>query len=212
MNTGVLARYYEQLTPRERVPLVMAAHQRGDEREYERLISSARPVCSQEPDYQLFASALDELSKYHLFEQLRLAVTYWRIMHLFAMIPERVRPLPRQPGYPLELPPMVSYLFLVGTDGWDQFCQEIHVDSQLLLRHLPGYFMVLDMERSARLMAYTPEEAAKEHERIVGRQSEAAARGEHVEDPGPFVTAADRAVSFHQLLEKIIDVRSGRAA
>ena len=38
MNTNGLARLYDRLTPRERLPLIMAASARGDEMERERLV------------------------------------------------------------------------------------------------------------------------------------------------------------------------------
>ena len=42
MNTNRFDQLYNQLTPRERLPMIMAAHLRGDAAEQNRLVSSAR--------------------------------------------------------------------------------------------------------------------------------------------------------------------------
>ncbi len=51
MNTNSLARHDEILTPRERLPLIMAASARGDEAEAQRLAHSAPLVSLRVPDY-----------------------------------------------------------------------------------------------------------------------------------------------------------------
>jgi hypothetical protein len=51
MNTKVLAKLYDRLTPRERLPLILAASARNDEVEGQRLAQSAPRMALRLPDY-----------------------------------------------------------------------------------------------------------------------------------------------------------------
>jgi hypothetical protein len=76
MNINHLARYYQTLTPWERLPLIMAASGRGDSTEEQRLISSAARKAVRVPDYWGLSEGLDDLAKLYLLEQLDLATRY----------------------------------------------------------------------------------------------------------------------------------------
>jgi len=54
-----------------------------------------------------------------------------------------------------------AYLFLVESEGWNRFCAELNLDPDVLLRDVPGYDTVKVAEKIARVLAYTPEEAAQ---------------------------------------------------
>src|SRR5947209_20597717 len=58
MNTNGLARHYDTLTPRERLPLIMAASARGDAVERDRLARSAPREHFSLPDYHGLAEGV----------------------------------------------------------------------------------------------------------------------------------------------------------
>src|SRR5690348_146268 len=78
MNTNGLANLYDRLTPKERLPLIMAASARGDEVERERLANSAPREGFRLPDYHGLGEGLLLASLFHLLELLDLAALYWQ--------------------------------------------------------------------------------------------------------------------------------------
>jgi hypothetical protein len=61
MNTNGIAKHYAQLTPEERFRLIMAASDRGDEAETERLTNAAKPVAFSKPDHAPYAHAFEDV-------------------------------------------------------------------------------------------------------------------------------------------------------
>src|SRR5262249_37839849 len=78
MNLQRLERLYDHLTPRERLPLIMAAHLRGDTAEHKRLVASAHKQTFQVPDYHPLAKALDKACHWHMLTMLDLAGLFWQ--------------------------------------------------------------------------------------------------------------------------------------
>lgn len=78
MSTDQLARHFETLTPWERLPSIVAACERGDGSEKERLDCSSPWNGFWVPDDWGLAEGLDDLVKRHLLEQLDLATFRWR--------------------------------------------------------------------------------------------------------------------------------------
>src|SRR5262245_25048297 len=78
MNTHHLERLYDYLTPRERLPLIMAAHLRGDTAERQRLVASARKRTFEVPDYYPLARALGQAGHWHMLTLLDLAGHFWQ--------------------------------------------------------------------------------------------------------------------------------------
>jgi hypothetical protein len=62
MTTKKLSRYYQTLTPWERLPLIVAASERGDAVEREQLVRSSLRHGFRVPDYWGLAEELDELA------------------------------------------------------------------------------------------------------------------------------------------------------
>jgi len=58
MNTTLLDKLYDQLTARERLPLIIAAARRADAVERRRLVDSAPGLCLEEPHHHGLATAL----------------------------------------------------------------------------------------------------------------------------------------------------------
>src|SRR5262245_50669880 len=82
MTTTKLAKLYDHLTPRERLPLLVAAGRRGDEAERERLVRSAPRVCYKLTDYHGLADAVQMVFMWHMIERLDLGARYWLLSGL----------------------------------------------------------------------------------------------------------------------------------
>jgi hypothetical protein len=54
---------------------------------------------------------------------------------------------------------MLCRWFVVNADAWKLLCARLALDPEVLLRELPGFQTVRQMEEIARHMAFTPEEA-----------------------------------------------------
>jgi hypothetical protein len=152
MNTDRLAKLYDRLTPRERLPLILAASVRGDEIEADRLARSAPRLTYQLPDYHGLANALLQLSLCHLAELLSLAAQFWGTGFLF-------REDLREESAPEALQ-LLAYAFTVRCDGWERFCAGLQIDAGALLGDLPGYDLAKITREAARQVAFTPEAAA----------------------------------------------------
>jgi hypothetical protein len=158
MNTNGLAKLYSVLTPKERLPLIMAAVERGDDVEADRLARSAPDKVFCLPDYFGLADAVIHASLLHLAELLNLAALFWHVEGMLAeweVLDEESDLSKRLRG----TAGAFAYLFTVKLDGWRRFCSELRVDPELLMNDLPGFGVVKRTEDAARIVACTPAEA-----------------------------------------------------
>ena len=203
MNTNGLAKLYDGLTPRERLPLMVAASCRGDAAESERLIRSAPNKTMGVPDYQGWSEGLFALSAFHLATQLELTARYWQTSGALGVVPRFVKKMDakrRSEGL-LNVIRILAYRFVVESDAWKLFCAGLNIDPEALLRDQPSYGMIRGMENSARAVGFTAEEAL-----AYLRRAEEAAE----ESPGQSAaaeeyrigTAAERAQEMQEFLEE----------
>jgi hypothetical protein len=162
MNANGLAKYYDTLTPWERVPLLIAALAHGDDTEFSRLKTSAPRLLFEVSDHADLITGLQHLASRHMMRQLDLTATYWR---LTAWNAEDLW-LRRGKGNDPEAEKLWSlarqllHRFLVYADAWQRFCAELGIDPQALSRDYPGSDTLKHMEELARPLACSPEEAA----------------------------------------------------
>src|SRR5262249_46171514 len=78
MNTDRLAKLYDQLTPWERVPLIIAAGARGDHEEQDRLQNTAPTSLFQVPNHRGLIEGLSQLADRYMILQPDVAVLYWQ--------------------------------------------------------------------------------------------------------------------------------------
>jgi hypothetical protein len=78
MTTNPVSRLYDRLTPRERLPLLIAAARRGDAVESQRLQMSAPRQQFEIADYYPHADAFEEVAHYHLLTVLDLGMHFWQ--------------------------------------------------------------------------------------------------------------------------------------
>jgi hypothetical protein len=160
VNTNGLAKLYDKLTPRERLPLIYAASARGDEVERDRLLRSAPTVPYGIPDFYPLAEGMLLVTLLHQVELLNLAVLYWHVQGRL----ERLEALPRRGKKDREAQLLravrtAAYLFTALRDGWQQFCASRQVDPDTPLNRLSGWEIVCLTEEAARSLAVTFEEA-----------------------------------------------------
>jgi hypothetical protein len=175
MNTDHLAKLYDRLTPRERLPLLIAAGLRGDEVERERLRASAPMEQFHVADYHGLARALMKAVDLHLLTLLDLAANFWQWWGFWMIDGVRDRGAAgatdtgqrRQSRAEISQEArtegIVRYYasrFVAHVDGWKQFCLEMHLDPEAQLDFMPGWDMITRTEPPARKLAFSPDEAA----------------------------------------------------
>jgi hypothetical protein len=174
MTTDCLARLYDRLTPRERLPLIIAASARGDDADRARLVGSAPTSLFRVPDYYGLADGLRTLAMFHVAEMLDLAARYWRGSGMLTQEEDfRGRAGKAERARWFDAERMLGYLLVVNGDGWKRFCSEMRVDGDLLLKELPGYETLARAEEVGRLMAFTREDAAAWIRKMCGPSAEA---------------------------------------
>jgi hypothetical protein len=216
MNLDHLTKLYDQLTPRERLPLIIAAGVRGDQAEQARLGASAPTERYQAPDYYRLAKALQEAVYLHLLTLLDLAAPFWRAWGLWNAFglptPEDARWRKRhrrkaeaEGSLGWRAHGICRYYaarFVAHVEGWKRFCSELHIDPEVPLHFKIGWETILCTEEFARCVAFTPEEAAKfvRIEPFAVEGEDSVGRG-----PVPVATAEDLAKDWHVSLDKLVD-------
>jgi hypothetical protein len=125
MNTSQLAKMYNRLTAKERLPLILAAEKRGDDIERQRLESSAPLGVRCCPDYIFRAQVVHLLALTYVNEQLDLLANYWHSNW-------RLTAEDEGPEDWLIMREISAYQFCCGAEAWRRFCQEQNFDPQQL--------------------------------------------------------------------------------
>jgi hypothetical protein len=161
MNTNRLARQYQNLTPWERIPLLVAADARGDELDLVRLQQTAPSITIQVPHHLELCERLDDLVKQYLLVQSEAAAWYWKISAMYGQSLIWLSPQEesRRCDRLLNEMKMLCYHYVVRADGWKLVCSQWHLDPEALCRELPGYETMRDLEDVARRLAFSGEEA-----------------------------------------------------
>jgi hypothetical protein len=220
MTTNPVSRLYDRLTPRERLPLLIAAAKRGDAIESQRLQMSAPKLQLEMPDYYPHADAWNEVAHYHLLTVLDLGLHFWQWWGLWLTRGLRNQitsdPSPGQRGQGTAAKNLerragflVSYYaarFVAHIDGWKQFCNELHVDPQALLDFMIGWDHIVRTESQARELAFTPEDARwfVRFETIAVDGDESKQRG-----PDPVETPAEVAAGWRAIYAQLVSQKEG---
>lgn len=134
MNTNLLARHYDTLTPRERLPLLLAAHARQDQAEHDRLTRSAPRLAYGVPDYYGLAEGFCAMTNWHALKMLDLSCLYW---HTITAICDRG--LPKEEDRLTRTLYLLSYLLLARVEGWRLTCADYGIDPCATLATSPGW-------------------------------------------------------------------------
>lgn len=152
MNTDKLAKHYDTLTPRERLPLLIAAHRRGDEQEVTRLLESAPQIDLTVRDCAGLAQGVAFAAILHCMRSLDCA--YWLLLLVGASDTD-VKPARTE-----ELAKCFAYFVLTYRKGWELFCTELGVDPDALLEDLPARNALARAQDLAEAFAPSPDEMA----------------------------------------------------
>jgi hypothetical protein len=161
MNLNGLSRLYDRLTPRERLPLILAASARGDEAELDRLVNSASSKLYRMPDYHGLAEGMELAALLQQTELLDVAAAYWWVGGMLAEHEAWTDGEEDEPSKRLRaVVRMFAYIFTTKLDGWRQFCAESKIDAEQLMNRLPGHDTLTRTEEATRDLAFSGEEAA----------------------------------------------------
>lgn len=164
MNSNGLAKLYDRLTPRERLPLIVAASVRGDEPEADRLARSAPTLLYRVPDYRGLSEALLDVSLLCMIRLLDLAAQLWHAEGLIESNQHLGKGEEKQALTECRLMIVLrlnAYLLVTELEAWGRFCGELNLEPDALLRDLPGYDTTKRAEDFARGLAFSPEKAAE---------------------------------------------------
>lgn len=155
MTAATLARYYDQLTPSERLPLFLAAWARGDTVERRRLAHSDSARLWRVSACWALAEGLDDLVAWYVITQLEIAVDY-------AALAGRLRcysfgnQSPKRAylrGQLREALGILAYQAVLGADAWERVCSDLRVDADAVFGEVVGYRRVKRFIRRARKRA-----------------------------------------------------------
>ncbi len=168
MNATSLTGLYDRLTPTERLPLINAAVERGDELDENRLAHSAPSISLQLPDYHGLSDGWLMLSMFYMIEQLDLAVLFWRNLGLSAECQsssDDAEDVARADRL-FDLARFAGYRLCVEADAWKLVCSEGNYNPEGMLQFLDGFQTLQQAETTARMWVWTREEAAAYLKRI----------------------------------------------
>lgn len=155
MNTNDLAKHYGVLTPRERLPLILAASVRNDEVERERLARSAPRETYILPDYFWTAQTFSDVSGIFFMKLLDLIAGYHLALGVAESAGEAASA--ETESRAMDVAMFLAWQFQLMLAGWRTFCGELGMDAEACWAMLPGYETVRKAERSATAAAFKPE-------------------------------------------------------
>ncbi|MFL5340568.1 MAG: hypothetical protein ACJ8F7_10500 [Gemmataceae bacterium] len=175
MNANAIARQYEQLTPAERFPLILAAAARGDEVERERLNNTAGRIELSMPDQTPYVEAFQQLALLTIIELLAAAAEYLEWLdradaRLSADVKGQPKPrrgkTRRTGNRAADRPEWERYLqiayaggFMLKTKmaGWKLFCERRNFPPFWFWEGLPGFDRLQRALETAEFAAFTPD-------------------------------------------------------
>lgn len=180
MNSQRLAKHYDQLTPRERFSLLVAAGTRGDWVEHRRLMQSAPTGLFRVRSHSGYLDAFHEVAADYLIHQLDVALLWWKGWIMFLDDSEPSDTFAR--GLRL-----LAYLFVIRRQAWQRLCEEYQIDGSAVLAGYRAFEATEELADDISQMACTAEEAA------------ATVRRKHPD--APTLTADDILASMKQRVE-----------
>ena len=193
MNSNLLAKHYDGLTPAERYPALIAAHLRGDKLELTRLLRSAPRLVCRSSNVRPLTQAWYCLAMTHLLEMLDFTAQYMRhIVALEEAAAEGNDAFVVQLDAVLE---MLAYVLHVEYEGWTQLCAENNLDAHGILHGLPG------AETLTKMLAVIAD---------LNPQADSVRALLPADAQGDLITAADCLERWRRRLRKEVDLHGGR--
>jgi hypothetical protein len=127
MKGNGLTRLYDRLSIRERIPLLVAAHNREDDVEYQRLFHASPVRTWHFPEHMLAEEMLHVLALNYVSEQLDAAAVYF-----FAREQAAHEDEPKPDDWLLAIATS-AYIFAVNADAWRRLCSEQGIAPEALV-------------------------------------------------------------------------------
>ena len=153
MKAHPLAKDYGYLTPEERFRLILAASQRGDDAERERLVQAGGRLTFSMPDYAPYAHAFEQLHLRTFLELREEATDYMEALARVNKAGDETEGQADESGaaeladdhgddrlqQSLDLAFAAGFLLQAKADGWKRFCEQMQVPPLLQWEGLPGF-------------------------------------------------------------------------
>jgi hypothetical protein len=140
---------------------------------------------------------LDLLARHYLLVQFDRADIYWRVLNLLDKEPfsRQSRKAKQREERLWRWVETLAYRIVVQADAWKLFCRQLQIDPDIPLRDLPGHEAVSHVEKSARGLACTHEEACARLREAV--ESDKSLEGNALPDTSEFrLDTADEMAQF----------------
>jgi hypothetical protein len=166
MNANALAKQYTQLTGEERFRLLLAAHERGDAQEQDRLISAAKRLYFSEPDAMPFVLAFELVARFAFLDLMEETAKHYDAWERWNEADEhdyirgkKRKSAGKQDGPTIKEQCELMYLaqgFVLQTKAaaWKLFCERIGIAPFVVWKDLPGF----ERLRNALLVEGTADE------------------------------------------------------
>ena len=164
MNTNQLTKHYSTLTPDERLPLLIAARNRGDEIEENRLTVTAPPVLYRMGDHCKLHHTFHMLAWFHFMELVNLAGHYQHCLALADAFDDEDASSKRM----IDAGNLYGYLFVANLEGWRSFTDRQGIEWDALFRDLPGFDTVKRTQGQYSMNPITKEAALKLFSKLRG--------------------------------------------
>ena len=180
MKAHPLAKDYGYLTPEERFRLILAASQRGDDAERERLVQAGGRLTFSMPDYAPYAHAFEQLHLRTFLELREEATDYMQALARAKETRDETEGQADESGAAesadehtddrlersRDLALAAGFLLRAKANGWTRFCEQMQVPPFLLWESLPGFNHLKYALALAEDLAFTAEEFLKWLNRI----------------------------------------------
>ena len=169
MKAHPLAKNYDLLTPEERFRLIMAASQRGDEAEWDRLVQAGSRLTLTLVDHAPYAYAFGEMELMTFLDLLEEAACYLQALQRSDKVKEEAdegdtpKSVDHQVGELLAWNKSIVWAFAAGyrlrtkAEGWNQFCRQMQIYPYLQWQTFPGYSRLKGALAAAEEFSFTPE-------------------------------------------------------
>jgi hypothetical protein len=144
VNTKTLAIHYSQLTAEERFRLIVAAGDRGDEAEMDRLSNASKRITFSNVDYSPFAQAFQELEILIFLELVEEAAMFrdaferWSDAKAMDIIDDK-KGTPATAKRKFDLYLVQGFMLRTKAVGWKLFCDRMGISPFGSWQCLPGY-------------------------------------------------------------------------
>ncbi|MFH1746960.1 MAG: hypothetical protein ABIG44_07940 [Planctomycetota bacterium] len=172
MKADPLAGSYQYLTPEERFRLILAASQRGDEAERERLAKAGPRITLSMEGHAPYAHAFEQLHVMTFLELLESATTYMQALARVKETGDEAEGQADESGasestddhaddrlqQSLDEAFAAGFLLRAKSEGWKGFCEQMQVPPFLLWESLPGFNRLKRALALAEEFAFTTDE------------------------------------------------------